>query len=354
MTLDGDQDAQTNALSQAIDCQNMFQQLSKAIRQELNTNKVMFDTAEKQTSDKFKAEIEELEMMVFDLKEFMKTKDILLADATELNANASDHDLVFRSSAYPTYVLDTIDKLCTKIPKLESFRNFLTKLPHQNIINMELDVTSIFYTPFKHLYKSGTMTVGAFKIWGMAYIQQHDQLMVRTSLEKQPLKVYRGKTLAEIRSFGSSIPEIAIKGRFHGITIDLILLPQSNGSLTVFNQKVIVKSTTDVIDKPLHGVSCSSEGDLYVVSSTQDIYLIDPTTKTVIKSFAPTIRFHEPLDVHLCKFIPGARTSPVVVFSDKTGHCVKVLNIHDRLLHMYGQEGRHGSADGQVSGISSV
>ena len=61
------------------------------------------DEAEKECEEKMKANIKDLEIMNFDVSEFIQTKRELLEYVSYLTTEASDAELIFREQQYPKY-----------------------------------------------------------------------------------------------------------------------------------------------------------------------------------------------------------------------------------------------------------
>ena len=131
----------------------------------------------------------------------------------------------------------------------------------------------------------------------------------------------------------------------------------SNGCLVTMDMTGTVKDTITVTNTHLQGV-CYTDQDIYVTSSRYTtphmVYLVNPVNKQTIATLAPNPPFNYPWYVSSGQFISGTDTNPVVIVSDHSNHCIKVLDYDGRLLHTYGKEGNKGQGDGQLNGPLGV
>ena len=207
-------------------------------------------------------------------------------------------------------------------------------------------------TPLKHFVKITSFEVGR-SIYGLAVDSVRGRLALRGQDMTAPITVYDLKR-NQLREMGEWVKGIA-DGYNKGIAIDTkrerYLLPMEDGSLVTIdmNGSRTGKGRTKVIDQPLHGV-CYSDQDLYITSSidTQTVYVINPKAKGICMDFNCATTFLNPIHVSSGQYDTGDGTKPVIIVSDWSNHCIKLLDYSGNLLYTCGKKGQAGGGDGEL------
>ena len=332
-------------LTEYNNMQTRFRDNIVTTRKQMNDLADKLDVVEKETEEKMKAEIKELEIMDFDLNEFIQTKRDLLDYISKLTTVASDAELVLKEIKYPKYTssscLDSVvikDTDFLNMDKLDIMKTALRETDDDELVSFGR--RHIHITSLKNLKIQDTLLKRGNSVTGMAYRTEDNKLITRVNAAKS-ISVYNSHGILEKRmSIVEAIKAHNSKLSLQGISIDtkrdLYLLPTTDGTLVTMETDGNVKDTIKVIDAPLHGISYSNHGDIYVTSSgggvyggTDQVYVVDPNTKQTLQTFKPTTTFNWPLAVHCDPH------KPVIYVADCSNHCIKSLDYTGTLLHTY-------------------
>ena len=317
-----------------------------ATRKQLKDLLDKLDVLEQETEEKMKAEIKELEIMDFDLSEFIQTKRDLLDYISKLTTVASDAELVFKEQKYPKYAssscLDSVVIKDTDFPnmdKLDNMKTTLIEIDDDELVSFGR--RHVHITPLKNLKLQDTLLKGGSAVTGIFYREENTRLITRTDDEVHvfdPVGVLESKL--GIGKLTDSDKSYSLTGISFDTKRDLYLLPMNDGTLVTMDTDGNVKNTIKVTDASLHGISYSNHGDLYVTSSaggdyggTDQVYVVDPNTKQTLETFKPTTTFKFPLAVH-CDLDLNT-DKPVIFVSNHGDNCIKVLDYTGTLLHTY-------------------
>ena len=120
---------------------------------------------------------------------------------------------------------------------------------------------------------------------------------------------------------------------------DVYIITMADGSLvTMDTHGGCIQVTYKVRDKRFHGV-CYSDLDLYI--TTQDkfgscqIFLLDPKHRQNIRSFTPE-SYIKQITCFACGNVTiDDHTRPVIMVTDSSSVCVKLLDYNGHLIHTY-------------------
>ena len=333
--------------------QTRFRNNIANMRKQLNDLLDKLDVVEQETEEKMKAEMKELEIMHFDVSEFIQTKRDLLNYISKLTTVASDAELVFKEEKYPKYAssscLDSViikDADFPNIDKLDNMNTALREIEDDELVSFAR--RHVHITPLKNLKLQDTLLTRGNSVTGMAYRAEDNKLITR-KYGSASVDFYDSHCVHQAQCIKPNLvqsPSDKPNHCLHGVSIDtkrdLYLLPMVDGTLVTMDTDSNVKDTIKVIDASLHGISYSNHGDLYVTSSaagdyggTEQVYVVDPNTKQTLETFKPTTTFMWPLAVH-CGIYPDiGGDQPLILVADYGHNCIKVLNIKGTLLHTY-------------------
>ena len=349
----------TSLLEKAKYLQADFKKTITDTKQQLMSLLEKMKKVEVEITEKLNENVKTLEDMATNMKDYMGSKDKLECHLTYLIENASYPEVVGSENDLPKYEISSFEKVIHK--EIFEFPDFATQFRDIKIqldkCQKDLDIGFTKHKvegcsdkPLTNLNKTNGFTIGN-NVYGLAIDSYRERLVVRRQGTTAPITVYdfQGQ---QLQVLGKDVEEIALSN-CQGIAIDtkrdLYILPMTNGSLLTMDMNGIVMDTIKVIDKPLRGVTyCQT--DFYVTSSdtTTQVYLIDPNTKQKVASFSPNTTFSNPKNVRSCQFTSGGVTKPVIVVSNCSNHCIKVLDMSGHLLHTYGKEGKSGQGDGEL------
>ena len=339
-------------LTEYKNMQTRFRDNIVTMRKQLNDQLDKLDVLEQESEEKMKSEIKELEIMYFDVSEFIQTKRDLLDYISKLTTVASDAELVFKEQKYPKYAssscLDSVMIKDTDFPNMDKFDNMNTLLRQIDVDELvSFARRHVHITPLGNLKLEQTLSEGRRAITGIVFRVLDNKLSIR-QCGSTSVDVYNSHSIhpahLDTPKLIQSLADKSDKYSLQSISIDtkrdLYLLPMVDGTLVTMDTDGNVKDTIKVIDAPLHGISYTNHGDLYVTSSaggkysgTDQVYVVDPNTKQTLQTFKPTTTFKKPLAVH-CD-LDFNTDKPVIFVSCHGDNCVKVLDYTGTLLHTY-------------------
>ena len=350
MKLEGDikvSESVKKMLTEYTIMQTRFTEHIANIRKQLKDLLNKLDVVEQETEEKMKAEIKALEIMHFDVNEFIQTKRDLLDYLDKLTTVASDAELALKEQKYPKYAssscLDSVVVKDTTLPNmdiLDKLNVILRLIDNDKLVSFAR--RHVHITPLRKLRLQHSHWKSGYTVTGMTDRPLENKHITPEYNERNSILVYDPKDILEAR-FGTKLIKYRSdksKHSLQGISIDtkrdLYLLPMTDGTLVTMDVDDNVKDTIKVIDAPLHGISYSSHGDIYVTSSaggdygeTDQVYVVDPNTKQTLQTFKPTTTFKWPLAVHCDPH------KPVIYVSCHGDNCIKVLDFTGTLLHTY-------------------
>ena len=204
----------------------------------------------------------------------------------------------------------------------------------------------------KSLCKSGQSLIFKSKIkvvndvYALTLNPARSQLIVKTSHNSAPIKVYdlKGNKLTQ---FGRGIYGLSGDGCMSLDSHRDLYMAACYENLTVITLDGHMKDRIEVKGCNLSGVTYIHDKDLYAVSdiTNNKINIIDPRTKSVVKSFGSKGTKHgqfvEPY--YMSSYTDQGK--PVIVISDCNYHRVQLLDLYGTHLHTYGS---YGDGDGQL------
>ena len=276
-----------------------------------------------------------------DMKEYMGSKVKLKRHLVYLIKEASDPEIVGSENDIQKYEILSYKQVLKKasVDVVAELRAIQAKLYEcQKYLdigfvnhNIECDINK----PISTLYTISDISVGD-DIYALAVDSVREKLVVRRWDTTAPITVYdfQGQ---QLQVLGKDVEGIAGSSE-QGIAIDtkpdLYILPMTNRSLVTMDMNG---------DGALHGVSYS-ETDRYVTSSanTKQVYIINPRNKQILTT---TVTLSYPYNGHCGSITCKGEATPVIVVSNYSSDCIKVLDMSGHLLHTYGKEGKAGQGD---------
>ena len=333
-----------------------FKESITNIKEQLRTLLQRVDTIEAEIGGRLADNIRTIETMSSDMKEYMGPKVKVKRHLRYLIDQTSNPEVVGSEFKLPKYENSTYKQvLKTKIIDVPDFVTKLRDIQTQlDKCQQDLDIRNVKHNighrnkPIANLSKISDISVGN-GTWGLVVDSVRERFVVRRNETTAPITVYdfRGQ---QLQVLGKDVEGIAGSGG-QGIAIDtkrdLYILPMTNGSLVTIGVNRNVTNKITITDKALHGVSYS-ETDNYVTSSnnTNKVYIINPQNKQILTT---TETLSSPFNVHCGLITCKCEATPVIVVSNYSNHCIKVLDMSDHLLHTYGKEGQAGQGEGELS-----
>ena len=318
-------------------------------------------TARLEVVAKTTADIKALNMYTSDLSELNASQASLVELGQYLVEKASDPEVVARATELPSptsmtsvtspptvsipVLNDTWEKLydCLKCPRPMIAFNTLShpdeakkltvgksKVSKPNSPPLAVPLTRLTYN---HSVKEG--------VYDVAFNPSRSQLAAKTYDKSAPIKVYdlKGNKLTQ---FGGDIDGLSGRGSMSLDSHRDLYLAACDGHLTTVTMDGHRKDRIDLEGCNLSGVTYIRENDLYVVSDItyNKIKLIDPRTKSVVRSFGSTGT--SPGQFSSPSFITTYtdQGKPVIVVSDRRNHRVQLLDLYGTHLHTYGSYGQ--------------
>jgi len=216
------------------------------------------------------------------------------------------------------------------------------------------NVEGISDKPVTSLTKTNSFTVGS-SVWGLAVDSARERVIVRRCNAHEPVTVYdfNGNKKQILGEGVEGIASTSYQSVALDIKRDLLILPVANGFLVTMDMNGEVVDRINVADKDLNAAAYSDQ-DFYVTSTREpvnQVCLINAETQQKVSTFKPEnhTQFSQPFNVCCDQSTNQGETKPVIYVSDFSNHCIKVLDMSGKLLHVYGKEGKHGQGEGELN-----